>query len=100
MAARVDLPVPPGPNASWDRRSPVMVRHGVVARELLPKERWGVQGRPDLAARAIDRELAVNAAVLTEEQRAHKAGEWLPPSAKLYFEIADRMQKEWATQAD
>lgn len=97
-AARVDMPVPLGPNAIQDRKPPVMVRHGVVARELLPKDRWGVEGRPDLLARRSDRELAIRAAAEAEMERQRKAGEWLAPPAQVYGEIAIRMQKEWEAQ--
>ena len=88
-----------GPNAVHLEVSSILVRHDLIARGMVPKAGWHVTGRPDLAGRAIDRELAVNAAVLSEEERARKAGDWLPPSDQLRFEIAVRMEKEWATQA-
>ncbi len=87
-----------GPNAVNLRVPPILVRHDAIARGMVPKTGWHVTGRPDLAARAIDRELAVNAAVAAEEERARKAGDWVPPPQQLYGEIAIRMQKEWAAQ--
>ena len=94
-AIRVDAKAP---LAYHQRRPPVMVRHGLVAREILPKDHWGIVGRPDLLARMTDREMATKTAADAEMTRQSKAGEWLQPANQIRFEIAMRMQREWERQ--
>lgn len=81
------------------RVKPVLVRHDRVAREIVPKAGWGISNRPDLAARQIDRELAITAAADAEAERQRKAGEWLQPLDQIRFEAAIRLEKKWAAQA-
>lgn len=81
------------------RVKPVLVRHDRVAREIVPQAGWGISNRPDLAARQIDRELAITAAADAEAERQRKASEWLQPLDRIRFETAIRLEKEWAAQA-
>lgn len=51
---------------------PTMIRHHLAARDYVDQEHWDISGRPDVAARRIDEELARNAFEIQDRIRASK----------------------------